>query len=450
MPIEVKLLFEALKLIKKNKTLFISILFLAIIIPLFIVMLIPTVLMSWMGWFDDHDDNLIPYQQLSTEIGVMWQELLAIDLAKHNMDQDDLDAKALKDDFVYYIEEAVYKTDKDGNSVYDHTEKIQQVRTFDDVIQYLHFSDEQREEAEEARDNLISEDSDSGIIGNGTVNGDVMSFEPLVRQEAKKNHIEDYVNVLLAMIMQESKGQVLDVMQASESQGLPPNTITDPALSIQIGVAYFADMLTQAGGDVKLALQAYNFGPGFIYYAKQHGGYSQENASTYSSLMGQGKGYGDPEYVSHVMRYVNGAGNGASYYEKALTVMKQFDGWPYLYGGRSPAQHGFDCSGLLEYAFSQVGVNLSGTAAQMYAKTTAISDSQAQPGDLVFFDTDRELTAAEKRDLSLLDAVPFDISHVGLYMGNNNFYNSNNNGVEQSNLTTWKGLYRFLGFRRIQ
>ena len=60
-----------------------------------------------------------------------------------------------------------------------------------------------------------------------------------------------------------------DVMQASESLGLPPNTIEDPERSIKVGIRYFADMLEKAGGDIKLTLQAYNFGGGFIDYANE-------------------------------------------------------------------------------------------------------------------------------------------------------------------------------------
>ncbi|GAJ99580.1 lipoprotein, NLP/P60 family [Geomicrobium sp. JCM 19055] len=56
--------------------------------------------------------------------------------------------------------------------------------------------------------------------------------------------------------MQESGGRLADVMQSSESLGLPRNTITNPEESIKQGVSYFADVLELAGGDTELALQA--------------------------------------------------------------------------------------------------------------------------------------------------------------------------------------------------
>lgn len=61
-------------------------------------------------------------------------------------------------------------------------------------------------------------------------------------------------------------------MHSSESIGLPPRTITDPEYSIQIGVEYFANVMKQAEGDIYIALQAYNFGAGFIDFVLDLGG----------------------------------------------------------------------------------------------------------------------------------------------------------------------------------
>ncbi|MEI4927000.1 lysozyme family protein, partial [Klebsiella pneumoniae] len=77
---------------------------------------------------------------------------------------------------------------------------------------------------------------------------------------------------------------------------------------IQYGVDHFAAVYASANGDVKLALQAYNFGGGFINYANERGGYSLENAIAFSKMKAAEKGkkrYGDPYYVDHVLRYYN-------------------------------------------------------------------------------------------------------------------------------------------------
>lgn len=58
-------------------------------------------------------------------------------------------------------------------------------------------------------------------------------------------------------------------------------------------------------------------------------------------------------------------------------------GTPYRWGGSSPAS-GFDCSGLVEYALGQLGVNAPRTSESQYAWTARVPASSLKPGDLVF------------------------------------------------------------------
>lgn len=153
-----------------------------------------------------------------------------------------------------------------------------------------------------------------GIGGTAAVSPLVMRYEPLVRQYAEKYGVGGYIPLLLAKMMQESGGRIPDVMQSSESLGLPRNTITDPEYSIDVGIQYFAKVLKNAKGDVKLALQSYNFGEGFIPYALARGGYSKETAIAFSNMMAARNGwsrYGDINYVDNVLRYVNGFSSGS-------------------------------------------------------------------------------------------------------------------------------------------
>lgn len=285
-----------------------------------------------------------------------------------------------------------------------------------------------------------------GIQGSAQVSAEVLRYEPLIRKYAEENGIGDYVGIIMALIQQESGGRHLDVMQSSESIGLPPGAITDPELSIQIGVRYFASVLKRANYDVPLALQAYNFGNGFIDYANQRGGYSKAVAQEFSSLMAGKIGwsrYGDVNYVDHVMRYYQSeddsvvvVGDGTQVFdvEEVHNIMKEFLGRPYVWGGRTPAAGGFDCSGLLEYSFAQVGIDMYGTAQSQYNKTQPVPEDQIKPGDLVFFSTYKP-----------------GASHVGMYVGNDQFINANgNNGTSYSSVEQWKKLYPFLGFRRVQ
>lgn len=292
---------------------------------------------------------------------------------------------------------------------------------------------------------------DSGLSGEGAggtaeVSAEVLRYEPLIRKYAEENGISEYVGLIMALIQQESGGRHLDVMQSSESIGLPPGAITDPEYSIQIGVKYFADVMKQAKGDIHLALQSYNFGNGFIGYALERGGYSKEVAIDFSEMMAVKNGwsrYGDVHYVEHVLRYYEGGnggkvvvGDGSQSFdvEEVHHIMKEFLGRPYVWGGRTPAAGGFDCSGLLEYAFAQVGVDMYGTAQSQYDKTIPVPEDQIKPGDLVFFSTYKP-----------------GASHVGMYVGDGQFINANgSNGTSYSSVQEWKNIYLFLGFRRIQ
>ena len=87
---------------------------------------------------------------------------------------------------------------------------------------------------------LISADSDdensnfsSGITGMN-LSAEVLKHQPMVEKYARESGISEYVNVLLAIIQVESGGTAEDVMQSSESLGLPPNSL-DTESSIKQG-----------------------------------------------------------------------------------------------------------------------------------------------------------------------------------------------------------------------
>lgn len=155
-----------------------------------------------------------------------------------------------------------------------------------------------------------------------TINKQVDAFRPLVDKYAKQYGVTDHVDILLAMMMQESGGRGEDPMQSSESYCGKPGCITNPELSIKQGVSYFSETLKIAEGDVKLAIQSYNFGKGFIQYVKSHSGsYSlqaaidfskkmyeaAEDKSIYTCLRREAKQYhacyGDIYYVKDVLKY---------------------------------------------------------------------------------------------------------------------------------------------------
>lgn len=123
-------------------------------------------------------------------------------------------------------------------------------------------------------------------IDDNVLTEEVKGYTPTVEKYAKKYDVADYVDILLAMMMQESGGRGSDPMQSSESYCGERNCIKDPELSIKQGVYYFSKTLKAADGDVELAIQSYNFGKGFIDYALENKGkYTQEIAIDFSQKM---------------------------------------------------------------------------------------------------------------------------------------------------------------------
>ena len=151
------------------------------------------------------------------------------------------------------------------------------------------------------------------------VSEEVEAYDPLIRQYANEHGIGDYVELIKAVMMQESGGRGNDLIQASEcpyntEYANTPGGITDPEYSINVGIQYLAACLAEAEVEspidmehIKLAIQGYNYGNGYITRAKEnYGGYSVTNASDFSDMMAAQLGwssYGDKQYVAHVLRY---------------------------------------------------------------------------------------------------------------------------------------------------
>jgi cell wall-associated NlpC family hydrolase len=106
----------------------------------------------------------------------------------------------------------------------------------------------------------------------------------------------------------------------------------------------------------------------------------------------------------------------------------------YKFGGSSP-ETGLDCSGLVQYVFQQVtGVTLPRTAREMSRMGDHVDVADLKPGDLVFFNTRR-----------------FAFSHVGIYLGENQFIHAPRRGRDVEVTTIDKRYWqkRFNGARRL-
>ncbi|MDD6096892.1 MAG: lysozyme family protein [Firmicutes bacterium] len=127
------------------------------------------------------------------------------------------------------------------------------------------------------------------------VSPEVEAYTPVIQKYADEYGIPQYTELIKAVMMQESGGKGKDPMQASEcgyNKKYPrkPNGIKDPEYSIDCGVHYLSDNLAAAKAKspvdmdrIKLALQGYNFGSGYISWAvKRYGGYSYAGAIDFS------------------------------------------------------------------------------------------------------------------------------------------------------------------------
>jgi cell wall-associated NlpC family hydrolase len=69
----------------------------------------------------------------------------------------------------------------------------------------------------------------------------------------------------------------------------------------------------------------------------------------------------------------------------AVAIAMHYLGVPYRWGGAAPAT-GFDCSGLTQFVYAQLGIDLVHYAATQFASYPKLDPAQLQPGDLVFFE----------------------------------------------------------------
>lgn len=249
------------------------------------------------------------------------------------------------------------------------------------------------------------------------VSAEVESYEPLIQKYAKQYGIPEYVELIKAVMMQESGGIGLDPMQAAEGSfntryPHEPNGIKDPEYSIECGVQELKAALISAEVEnpidmehIKLALQGYNFGNGYISWAKtNYGGYSYANAVEFSTMQAARLGwdsYGDTQYPAHVLRYYPygrafTSGGNQAIVEVALTQNGNEGGQTYW------SWYGFDgrvewCACFVSWCADQCGYIESGIipkfagcvdGANWFKGNGQWQDRNYEPqaGDIIFFD----------------------------------------------------------------
>ena len=257
----------------------------------------------------------------------------------------------------------------------------------------------------------------SGSNAYTPVSAEVEAYEPFIQKYAKQYGIPEYVELIKAVMMQESGGRGLDPMQAAEGSfntryPHEPNGIKDPEYSIECGVQELKAALISAEVEnpidmehIKFALQGYNFGDGYISWAKtNYGGYSYANAVEFSTMQASRLGwdsYGDTQYPAHVLRYYPygrafTSGGNQAIVEVALTQLGNEGGQPYW------SWYGFEgrvewCACFVSWCADQCGYIESGIipkfagcvdGANWFKGNGQWQDRNYEPqaGNIIFFD----------------------------------------------------------------
>lgn len=268
----------------------------------------------------------------------------------------------------------------------------------------------------------------AAFLGNSqsseALSAEVLAHTPAIQKYANEFGIPEYVPAIQAIMMQESGGRGTDPMQASEcpyNTQYPniPGAIQDADYSIKVGVQYYADCVREAGCQspqdidrLKLSWQGYNYGNGYISWAlEKFGGYSEANALQFSQEQAAAhgwSGYGDPEYVPHVMRYYSDGGlfSGLFGNGQLVTIAKSQLGNEG--GQKFWSWYGFDsreewCACFVSWCADQAGLIQSGAVPKFSLCTDGKNWFQNQgrwqgagsmpsPGAIIFFDWDHDGT----------------------------------------------------------
>ncbi len=115
-----------------------------------------------------------------------------------------------------------------------------------------------------------------------------------------------------------------------------------------------------------------------------------------------------------------------------VSIAYSLVGYNYVYGGNSP-QTGFDCSGFVQYVYSQVGKSVSRTSSSQALDGVGVDYSNAQPGDILSWGHGGMVT------------------HSAIYVGNGQMIHAmnSNSGVIISNVASWTNADTLMSVRRV-
>ena len=228
-------------------------------------------------------------------------------------------------------------------------------------------------------------------------------------------------------------GQVFNVSGASstvsqttktETSTITTSTPTENANSSQY-VIKRGDTLSKIASQVGLSVQqlkSYNNLTSDLIFAGQTLSLTQKSGSASVSQPASGKNQSNPIVQT-------GAPVVSQSIAAVINEAKKLVGTPYVWGGSTVS--GFDCSGFIYYVFNKAGQSMNRTSAQGYYDRS-YEVNTPQVGDLVFFE----------------NTYKAGISHLGVYLGNNQFIHAGSDGVQISSVSSGYWKQHFESFKR--
>lgn len=277
---------------------------------------------------------------------------------------------------------------------------------------------------------------------------EVRAYQAVVYEIAEEYDILEYARYLLAIMQVESAGTGMDVMQSLGYSGLAESEKT-PELSIRYACRFFKELLNQAksvGVDMETVIQAYNYGAGYIaYIASNDKEHSFSLASSFAARQCDGErviynnpiavrmnggwryAYGNMFYVYLVKQYLAVDPLSDDVASAIISEALKYKGYAYVWGGANPTTS-FDCSGLVQWCYGTVGIQVPHNAQAQYDMMQHITLEEAEPGDLVFF-------------TETMSGGNY-ITHVGIYVGGERMFHAGN-PLGYADLTSryWKEHY---------
>ncbi len=237
---------------------------------------------------------------------------------------------------------------------------------------------------------------------------DPRAVGPLIPQLAGTE--DEHALGMMQFLPSTYRGLIARVDEAT-GRGLGADGIWDPASALHAAAFYLCDS-GAASGDLRSALFAYNHDERYV-----------------DAVLAQAAAYG---------LGTDGGAGGAGGGGDVVALARQYLGWPYVLGGANPATS-FDCSGLVQWVYGQLGVRVPRTAQQQYDATERIDDTDLRPGDLVFF----ARTYADPHDW---------VTHVGIYVGDGVMINAPQEGdvVREMSLAADFWVAHYAGAGRVR